>query len=85
MLRSLGILYTLGRPIDWSLQGGGGRFARIPTYPWQRERHWHESEESRDSRLGMKDAHPLLGRAESSGPGVVEQPRPELDALPPRS
>ncbi len=62
MLRSLGILYTLGRPIDWSLQGGGGRFVRIPTYPWQRERHWHESEESRDSRLGLKDAHPLLGR-----------------------
>ncbi len=63
MLRSLGILYTLGRPIDWTLQGGGGRFVPIPTYPWQREHHWHESEESRDSRLGMKDAHPLLGRA----------------------
>jgi len=63
MLRSLGVLYTLGRPIDWSLLGGGGRFVRIPTYPWQRQRHWHESEESRDTRLGMRDAHPLLGRA----------------------
>jgi acyl transferase domain-containing protein/NADPH:quinone reductase-like Zn-dependent oxidoreductase/SAM-dependent methyltransferase/acyl carrier protein len=63
MLRSLGILYTIGRPIDWSLQGGGGQFVRIPTYPWQRELYWNESTESRDSRLGPRDGHMLLGRS----------------------
>ena len=64
MLRSLGVLYAIGRPADWSLQEeGSGRFVRIPTYPWQREHYWQESEESRESRLGMRDSHPLLGRS----------------------
>ncbi|HZT82792.1 MAG TPA: type I polyketide synthase, partial [Gemmataceae bacterium] len=67
MLRSLGALHTLGHPIDWeaSLQvhpegPGPRRFVRLPLYPWQRERFWHEAEESRLSRL-TPPAHPLLG------------------------
>ena len=63
MLRSLAALYTMGMPVDWSLQeSGSGRFVRIPTYQWQREHYWQESEESSESRLGMRDSHPLLGR-----------------------
>ncbi len=63
MLRSLGMLYSLGYPVDWTLQGSSGRFVKIPTYAWQREHFWHESEDSRDWRLGTRDAHPLLGRS----------------------
>ena len=63
MLRSLGSLYTLGCPINWSqVAPRTGRFTRFPTYAWQRERFWHESDESREMRLG-KPGHPLLGRS----------------------
>lgn len=59
---ALGTLYALGCAIDWTrMYAQGGGFVRLPAYPWQRERHWLESEESRDVRLGRQD-HPLLGR-----------------------
>ncbi|HEU5319278.1 MAG TPA: acyltransferase domain-containing protein, partial [Methylomirabilota bacterium] len=62
LLSSLATLYTLGYPVDWpALYGPGAPFVRLPSYPWQRERHWHESPASLDSRLGRL-AHPLLGR-----------------------
>lgn len=74
MLGSLGTLYTLGRPIQWqTLYGSTGRLIKLPAYPWQRERYWSESEESRDLRLGRQD-HPLLGR-----PLQVPQPTWELE------
>jgi len=61
MLASLGRLYTLGYPIDWNRQHpGGGRFVRLPLYPWQRERHWNESDVTRRDRIGIL-VHPLLG------------------------
>jgi acyl transferase domain-containing protein/acyl carrier protein len=68
MLGSLGRLYTLGYPVDWSrIYPAGGRCARLPVYPWQRERCWLETaagdtdshwEQSARSRMGE---HPLLG------------------------
>ncbi|MBI4551429.1 MAG: type I polyketide synthase, partial [Candidatus Latescibacteria bacterium] len=80
MLGSLGILYTLGYLVDWKrLYPSGGRFVRLPSYPWQRERHWQESEASRQARLGGPapsarsvpgtPVHPLLGaRLQSAWP-----------------
>jgi amino acid adenylation domain-containing protein/non-ribosomal peptide synthase protein (TIGR01720 family) len=62
MLRSLGVLYTRGRAVAWDrVLPGGGRFVRLPSYPWRRESFWHESEASRTFRLPGK-GHPLLGR-----------------------
>lgn len=62
MLQSLGTLYTLGCPVDWhAFYPVGGRHVPLPTYPWQTERYWVESEESARKRLGQHD-HPLLGR-----------------------
>ena len=62
LLDSLGALHVAGYPIDWSrLHPGGGRFVRLPRYPWQRERHWCESIESREDRKGS-GAHPFLDR-----------------------
>ncbi len=64
MLRSLGALYALGVSVDWQALHGPNpaRFISLPLYPWQRERCWHESEESRASRL-LAPVHPLLGRS----------------------
>jgi acyl transferase domain-containing protein/acyl carrier protein len=69
MLGSLGTLYTLGYPVDWSrIYPAGGRCVRLPAYPWQRERCWLETaagdtdshwEQTARSRIGK---HPLLGR-----------------------
>lgn len=70
MLGSFGKLYTLGYPVDWNrFYPEGGRLLRLPSYPWQRERYWQESEESQQSRLGQPSrramlstqVHPLLG------------------------
>ena len=62
MLGALGTLHSLGYPVSWrEVHGGGGRLIKLPTYPWQRERHWHESEASRRDRV-TSATHPLLGR-----------------------
>ncbi len=77
MLGSLGALYTLGYPVDWSrIYPAGGRCVRLPVYPWQRERCWLETaagdtdshwEQTIGSRIGK---HPLLGRHfKSAHPG----------------
>ncbi|MBI3796469.1 MAG: acyltransferase domain-containing protein [Deltaproteobacteria bacterium] len=41
MRGSLGTLYTLGYPVDWSrLYPSSSRCVSLPSYPWQRERCW---------------------------------------------
>jgi acyl transferase domain-containing protein len=60
ILRSLAVLYTVGKSIDWCQQSPDGRFVRTPTYPWQHETYWTESDASRHRRLGPQ-GHPLLG------------------------
>jgi acyl transferase domain-containing protein len=61
MLGSLGALHTLGCRVNWGGLYADGRTVRVPSYPWQRERYWQESEVARQSRLGHR-VHPLLGR-----------------------
>lgn len=62
MMGSLGKLYTIGYPIDWEqLYPEGGRFVRLPSYPWQRKHYWQESEESQQARRGGRRTHPILG------------------------
>lgn len=83
MLASLGHLYTLGYPIDWNHlypKEASGRFpqdassVRLPSYPWQPERYWNESEATQQARVGtqnprllahhtlaVQQTHPLLG------------------------
>ncbi|HWG44788.1 MAG TPA: type I polyketide synthase [Gemmataceae bacterium] len=81
MLRSLGLLYTLGYPIDWAgLMPGPTKNIRLPRYPWQHERCWFESEESRATRL-TAPAHPLLGRSLGE-PAPSWQARLDLRLLP---
>ncbi|MDC0721165.1 type I polyketide synthase [Nannocystis bainbridge] len=37
---ALGALHTRGYPVDWQQHAPAGRCVALPTYPWQRERHW---------------------------------------------
>jgi acyl transferase domain-containing protein/aryl carrier-like protein len=73
MLRSLAIVHVLGQPIEWgALFHTPRQFVRLPLYFWQRERYWHEADESRVSRL-TAPAHALLGVAQA-------EPRPAWEA-----
>ena len=81
MLHALGTLHTLGQPIAWcAVTPGVRRFLRLPSYPWQRERFWHESEESRLTRLAAP-SHPLLGAAQG-GPRPAWESRLDLRLAP---
>jgi acyl transferase domain-containing protein/aryl carrier-like protein len=72
LLQTLGQLYTRGLKADWERVNPAGRLVALPGYPWQRERFWRESDESRQVREGRvwtlcpgllgKEEHRLLGR-----------------------
>jgi len=66
---SLGALYTLGYPMDWSrIYPEGGRCVQLPFYPWQRERCWLDKpagDFGNQSQYVSRDGaekHSLLGR-----------------------
>lgn len=66
MLATLACLYTAGMPVRWeAFRKPSARFVRLPAYPWQRARHWSESEESIADRIGVPP-HPLLGQRVSA-------------------
>ena len=75
MLASLARLYEAGAPVDWSgVHGGGGdRRARLPTYPFERDRHWVDAPEPGPVPASPEraESHPLLGRR-SPLPGSSE-------------
>lgn len=66
---SLGALYTLGYPMDWSrIYPEGGRCVQLPFYPWQRERCWLDGpsgdigDQSQYISRNGAGKHSLLGR-----------------------
>ncbi|MCX2950139.1 acyltransferase domain-containing protein [Lentzea sp. NEAU-D7] len=42
LLEAVAALYTAGHEIDWDRVQPAGRTVPLPTYPWQRERYWHD-------------------------------------------
>jgi amino acid adenylation domain-containing protein len=64
MLGSLAALYVRGRPVDWRGLYPRGAHVPLPTYPWQRERHWFEPRAAARpaTPAGTASGHPLLGR-----------------------
>ena len=61
LLGSLGQMYTLGAEIDWrKLYPVDTAAIKLPTYPFQTESYWHESEQNRRIRVS-RPTHPLLG------------------------
>ncbi|MFF4159219.1 SDR family NAD(P)-dependent oxidoreductase [Streptomyces sp. NPDC001678] len=60
VLDAVGRLYAAGYPVDWGrLYGCGGPMADLPTYPWQRQRHWVDDEGGR-ARRTAREGHPAL-------------------------
>lgn len=49
----LATLFTLGFDLNWQRISPGGNYIKLPSYPWQRQRYWMESEESQQDRLGL--------------------------------
>ncbi|HYO51974.1 SDR family NAD(P)-dependent oxidoreductase [Archangium sp.] len=75
LLSSLGGLYTRGYGVDFRrLHPTRRRWAPLPTYRWQRERHWLDLKSETASRrwAAPAGAHPLLGAPFmlSAQPGV---------------
>ncbi|MEO8620329.1 MAG: type I polyketide synthase, partial [bacterium] len=55
MLHSLATLYSVGERVAWgAVVGTGGNVARLPNYPWQRQRYWNESPRAMRERLGTQ-------------------------------
>ncbi len=66
LLGSMAQLYVRGVDLDW--RGVGDvqpARVKLPHYPWQRTRHWNETEASRLIRC-VPEAHPLVGPHETS-------------------
>ncbi len=94
LLGALGTLYILGQPVDWSgLYPSGGRYVRLPSYPWQRERLWIEDQETDKGRVRRRfsaegagngaSGHPLLGQYwQSSVHSGTHFWETDLDSLP---
>ena len=66
MLRSLGALWTIGQKVNWPAfyPAGGAARIKLPSYPWQKERHWFESNSETTKPTTPKPnefVHPLLG------------------------
>ena len=68
LLGSLGELYVRGVSIDWAaVARGNSRRSGLPTYPFQRQRHWVDPPARRRAAIGSGRGprgtdHPLLGR-----------------------
>lgn len=68
MWESLGQLYTQGQAIRWeAVTPPGGELVSLPSYPWQRERFWIESDASRDDRVGESEFPFLHTETDRSG------------------
>ncbi len=80
MLASLGALWTRGYPVAWErLFAPGSRKVALPTYPWQRERHWIEV-----SLLGKTPSTTTNASPANEGERVGDESAPvrALKALP---
>lgn len=67
LLASLAALHVRGVPVRWAgLVDSAHRRVALPPYPWEQQRFWADSEESR-AAMFQAAAHPLLG-VRQSGP-----------------
>jgi acyl transferase domain-containing protein/acyl carrier protein len=67
LLAAVGALHCAGYPLNWSrVMPSGGRFVSLPSYPWQRERHWLSSADIATNARGhgrpVESRHPVLGQ-----------------------
>ena len=76
MLSNLAALHNYGIEIDWkAVNQAAGEFVVQPTYPWNREQYWLESELGHHRRCSNEE-HPLLGiRTDGVKPNFRVLPR----------
>ncbi|XP_033642848.1 highly reducing polyketide synthase easB-like [Asterias rubens] len=56
VLRALGVLYTVGLDVNWrNITKDCAEWVSMPTYPWQHQPFWVESNTRRNQRLGRDD------------------------------
>jgi acyl transferase domain-containing protein/NADPH:quinone reductase-like Zn-dependent oxidoreductase/acyl carrier protein len=68
-----GQVILTGADIDWqALFPWKGEHTTLPTYPWQRERHWHAVTAESPSMLARARGHFLLGYAQRQHEGLWE-------------
>ena len=65
MLSTLGSLYVAGANVKWDAVSSGRRVP-LPTYPFQRERHWVAQPSPSRQRPNGSHVHPLLGQRQRS-------------------
>lgn len=79
LLGSLGAFYSRGSPVNWrALYGERGTHVSLPSYPWQRQRYWFETNaNNRIPEPGVRTVqpgvnanatHPLLGSRIQAAP-----------------
>jgi len=66
LFRQLGALYASGAGLDWGTLWERGRPARLPSYPFQREKLWYETPAGKLDRIGEPGTPPLLQIRQSS-------------------
>jgi acyl transferase domain-containing protein len=72
VLRCVAEVHCRGATIDWTAASitASGAMLQMPTYPWQRRRHWTETRAMREERLATDLVHPLLNeRIDGPSPG----------------
>ena len=56
MQRAMSTLYTSGASLDWTkITQNTAQWAPVPTYPWQHQSFWLETEDRQKRRLGLDD------------------------------
>lgn len=53
MMNSLGNLHTLGFDINWNVFTEGGSYVKVPSYAWDHDSYWQESERSIEEKFGV--------------------------------
>nr|ALD82522.1 polyketide synthase [Nannocystis sp. MB1016] len=61
VLAALGSVWAGGGAVRWSEVFAGARRVRLPTYAWQRTRHWLDAPDAAGRAAGEPTGHPLLG------------------------
>ncbi|WP_053404616.1 type I polyketide synthase [Persicobacter sp. CCB-QB2] len=65
-MQNLGLMHQLNYPVQWEKAcPGATQKVEVPTYAWQKESFWFETEEHKAKRTGTK-VHPMLNSAVAS-------------------
>jgi acyl transferase domain-containing protein/NAD(P)-dependent dehydrogenase (short-subunit alcohol dehydrogenase family)/acyl carrier protein len=69
LMAAAGRLFANGADLDWSAIYPSGNLTKLPSYPWQRERFWIESNCAKANGFLSTKGHPLIGEPVSTATG----------------